>query len=86
VDASAAEDFRSHLFAVVADLASAVVAVGCPHRCPVVASADDFVVFDDDGSHGLFEACCPFFQHLADAQKIFVVGWSELPDDVLVMS
>jgi hypothetical protein len=61
VDAAATQDFRAHLLAVVADQASAVVAIGGSDRSAVVSSADDLVVLDDDGADGFLQAGCPLF-------------------------
>ena len=86
MDAAAAEDFCAHFFAVVADLASPVVAVCRADGSAVVASADNFVVFDDDRPHGFFEAGSPFFEDLADAEKVFVVAGSKFPNNIFVVS
>ena len=85
VDATAAEHLGPHFGAVVADLATSVIAVDGAHGSAVIASADDVAVLDDDRAHRLLEAGRPFLQHQADAKEVFVHRWPELPDDVLVV-
>ena len=48
MNASTAQHLRPHLLTVVADQTSSVVTVGGPNRGPIIASADDFVLLDDD--------------------------------------
>jgi hypothetical protein len=85
VDATAAEDFCVHFLAIVADLASSVVTVDRSNWGAVVASTDDLVVFDDDGSYCFLEASSPFLEDKADVEKVLIVARSELSDDVLVV-
>lgn len=85
VDAAAWENDRADLFAVVADLAASVVAVYCAHWSSIVSCANDFVVLYDDSTYCFFQAGCPFFQYHANIEKVFIVAWAKLSDDVFVM-
>ena len=85
MDAAAGEDDCADLLAVVAHLATSVVAVYCAYWSSIVASTDDLVVLYDDSSDCLLQAGCPFFQDHADVKKVLVIARAEFPYDVFVM-
>lgn len=54
VNTAAAQHLCAHLLAVVANLATPIIAVDSPHRGSIVSCADDTFVFDDDRAYSLF--------------------------------